>query len=97
MKIYFFHRRHYLNVYAKEITIYFGILLLFGKPKQAFDIIYWEIKAGTFNILVSNSISRLNKTVYRYLHYNDNISILPNNKTYKIQSLLEQIDNYPMI
>lgn len=88
-----FKGKHDFIVSTREMYIYFGILLLSGYCKQPFRRMYWETKADTFNSLVSNSISRDRfEAIHRYLHFNDNNSIIPNNKTYKIQPLLDQIN-----
>lgn len=73
--------------------VYFGILILSGYNKLPSRRMYWERKSDTYNHLVSNSISRDRFVlIHRYLHFNDNNKIDPNNKLYKIQPLIDRIN-----
>lgn len=56
----------------------------------------WKSKAKTYNLPVSNIISRNRfDALRRYLHYNDNVIIDKNIKIYKIQPFFDQINCVP--
>lgn len=84
---------HTFFVSTGEMYVYFGILILSGYNKLPSRRMYWERKSDTYNHLVSNSISRDRfELIHRYLHFNDNNKIDPNNKLYKIQPLIDRIN-----
>lgn len=88
-----FKGNHNFSVSTKEMYIYLGILILSGYCKLPARRMYWETKSDTFNSLVSNSISRDRfETIHRFLHFNDNTKIDASNKLYKIQPLLDRIN-----
>ncbi|KAL7635346.1 UNVERIFIED_CONTAM: hypothetical protein RMT77_014413 [Armadillidium vulgare] len=77
-----------------ELYVYFGILLLSGYNKLPFRRMYWERRPDSNNNLVNNSISR-NKfeKIHQFLHFNDNMTIDPNDKVYKIRPLIDHLNN----
>lgn len=84
---------HNFHVSTREMYIYLGILLLSGYTKVPCRRNYWETRADCYNPLVSNSISRNRfEMIHRFLHFNDNAQIDPQNKVFKIQPLLDRIN-----
>lgn len=88
-----FKGKHDFSVSVNEMYIYFGILILSGYCKVPFRRMYWETKADTYNPLISNSISRDRfELIHRFLHFNDNNAIDADNKTYKVQPLIDRVN-----
>ncbi|XP_030759059.1 piggyBac transposable element-derived protein 2-like [Sitophilus oryzae] len=93
MKYVIFKGNHNFSVSTREMYIYLGILILSGYNKLPARRMYRETKSDTYNHLVSNSISRDRfELIHRYLHVNDNTKIDPNNKVYKIQPLIDRVN-----
>lgn len=88
-----FKGKHDFTVTTHEMYVYFAILLLSGYCKVPFRRLYWETKADTFNCLISNSMARDRfETIHRFLHFNDNTKIDADNRTYKIQPLIDRVN-----
>lgn len=84
-----------LQMTRNELLVIFGGLLLSGYGKYPNKRLYWSNETDVPKIL-SDSI-RLNRfeTILRHLHLNDNSKIDNENKLYKLQPLIDKLnDNF---
>lgn len=78
---------------VQELYKYFGILILSGYHPLPCRRMYWESRNDTHSHLVSNSFSRNRfEQIHRFLHFNDNTLHVRSNKVYKIQPIIDHVN-----
>ncbi|XP_072378904.1 uncharacterized protein [Diabrotica undecimpunctata] len=76
-----------------DLYKYFGILILSGYHPLPSRRMYWECRGDSHSHLVSNTMSRNRfEQFHRFLHFNDNTLYQQTNKAFKVQPLIDHLN-----
>lgn len=84
---------HSFSITETELKQFLGVMFFSGYHILPREKMYWENAPDTGTTLVSNAMSRKRYSdIKRYIHFNDNSSINPQDRYYKVRPLLDEIN-----